>query len=317
MKKVLLDCDPGIDDSLAILLAVKSSELRVEAITTVSGNLSVDATSVNALKTLELAGVEDIPVSKGMSRPLVRPLPRDPFSHGDDGLGNTGLPYPRLQLDPRFGPDVIVETIDSFPGEITLVATGPLTNVAMAILKDPDIAKKVRRLITVAGAFGFNQYAYINATGVNPVSEWNVCVDPEATQVVFRSGMPITAIGLDVATHPSVNLRREHLVALKAAGTREARYVLDLVRFVRDREFQSYCVLIDSMAVAAAIDDTIVRTKQAHVDVETKGELTLGQTVVDMRANFRWDDMPQIDAAYDADFERFLDLLVQAVTNQN
>lgn len=315
MKRIVLDCDPGIDDSLAILLAVKSPELQVEAITTVSGNLPADVTSLNALKTLEIVGNQHIPVAQGMLRPLVRTLPHDPFSHGDDGLGNTGLPPPRRQLDPRFGPDLIVETVNASPGEITLVATGPLTNVAMAILKDPSLVHKVKRLITIAGTFGFNAYAYMHATGVNPVSEWNVCVDPEAAQIVFRSGMPTTAIGLDVATHPDVNFRKEHLEALTAAHNRESQYVLDLVSFVERRNFQSYCVLIDSLAVAVAIDANIVRTQPIHVDVETRGELTLGQTVVDRRVNFRWGHLATIDAAYEADFESFLAMVIRAITH--
>ena len=200
MRRILLDCDPGIDDSTAIIFALKSNLIKVEAITAVSGNLTADRTSINALKTLELLDVVDIPVAQGMMKPLVRAFPHDPFSHGDDGLGNTQLPVPELQLDQRFGPDLIIETVNQFVGEITLVATGPLTNIAVALMKAPDIVDKVDRLILIGGAFGFNEYASTYATGDNPVSEWNVYVDPEAARLVFHSGIPITAIGLDVAT---------------------------------------------------------------------------------------------------------------------
>jgi purine nucleosidase/pyrimidine-specific ribonucleoside hydrolase len=314
MKRILLDCDPGIDDSTAILFAIKSAELEIEAITTVSGNLMADRTSINALKTLELIGIDDIPVAKGIMHPLVRPYPRDPFSHGDDGLGNTGLPDPRLQLDPRFAPDVIVDTVDRFPGDIALVATGPLTNVAAALMKDPDMPRKVDQLILIGGAFGFNSYSSVYATGDNPVSEWNIFVDPESARLVFHSGIAITAIGLDVATHPSINFRESDIQKLHEAANRESAYLLDLIRFVTERNFKSYCVLIDSMAIAAAIDPTVIQTKEIFVDIETKGELTLGQTVVDFRENFTWTHLPQIKAAYDADFPRFLDMLITAIT---
>ena len=294
-------------------MALKSPALKIEAITAVSGNLTADRTSVNARKTLELLGAADIPVAQGMLTPLVRPFPSDPFSHGEDGLGNTNLPVPSLPLDPRFAPDVIVDTVNRFAGDITLVATAPLTNIALALMKDPELVQKVERLILLGGAFGFNEYAFKFATGDNPVSEWNIYVDPEAARLVFHSGMPITAIGGDVFTHPDINLQEQHVETLKAARNRESTYMLDLLRFVTDRGFLSYCILIDSLTIAAALDASIVRTRRVRVDVETKGELTRGQTVTDTRANFRWDHLPEIDAAYDADFARFLNILVSAI----
>jgi purine nucleosidase/pyrimidine-specific ribonucleoside hydrolase len=270
---------------------------------------------VNARKTLELLNVSGIPVAQGMLTPLVRPYPNDPFSHGADGLGETNLPEPSLPLDPRFAPDLLVELVNRFPGELTLVATGPLTNIAQAIMKDPQLVHKVSHLYMLGGAYGFNEYAYKFATGDNPVSEWNVYVDPEAARLVFRSGIPLTAIGGDVFAHPSINLRHQDIAALQAAGNRESAYMLDLLRFVTQRGFLSYCILIDALAVAAALDPAIFQTKRVHVDVETRGELTLGQTVTDTRANFRWDHLPEIEAAYGADFPRFLDMLVGAIAS--
>ncbi len=179
MKRVLIDCDPGIDDSIALLLAVKSPELHIEAITTASGNLRADQTAINALKTLELVGREDIPVYQGMLKPLVRDLPRDPFSHGDDGLGNTGLPAPRTKPKPTFAPDAILEVVGAYPSEITLIALAPLTNLAVAIQKAPEVMKQVRQIIAIAGAFGLTPYASLDATGGNRSSDWNVYVDPE------------------------------------------------------------------------------------------------------------------------------------------
>lgn len=314
MQRVILDCDPGIDDSMAIIFALKSPALKVEAITAVSGNLTADRSSINARKTLELLSASNIPVAMGMMQPLVRPYPKDPFSHGDDGLGNTFLPAPQLPLDEHFAPDLMVELVNRYPGEITILASGPLTNVALAVMKDSQFAAKVKQLILIGGAFGFNEYAYQFATGDNPVSEWNVYVDPEAARIVFHSGIALVAIGGDVFAHPAINLRPQHIAALQAAGNRESAYMLDLLRFVTERGFLSYCILIDSLVVATVLNPNVLRTRRIHVDVETQGALTLGQTVVDTRANFRWSHLPQIEAAYDADFDLFLDMLVNAVT---
>ncbi len=314
MKRVILDCDPGIDDSLAILFALKSRALQIEAITCVSGNLTADRTSINALKTLELVGAPEIPVAKGMMTPLVRPYPKDPFSHGDDGLGNTGLPFPKRTIDPRFAPDLIVETIHQYAGEITLLITAPLTNVALALQRDPQIASMVERAILIAGAYGFNEYAYRFATGDNPVSEWNVYVDPEAARIVFRSGLPILAIGVDVFAHPDINFRPAHLEALRQADNVESRYLLQLVEYVKSKNFETYSAQIDALAVAAALEPSLFKTQRIHVDVETRGELTLGQTVADMRAHFRWTHLPTIDAACAVDYAGYLDLLIGAIT---
>jgi inosine-uridine nucleoside N-ribohydrolase len=313
MKRVILDCDPGIDDSLAILFALKSPELKVEALTAVSGNLVARRAAANICKTLDLIGAPDLPVAVGMDTPLVRPYPADPFSHGDDGLGNTFLPESTRRLDPRFAPDLLIDLVDQYPGEITILASGPLTNVALALMKDPTFGRKVGNLYFLGGAFGFNEYAYKFATGDNPVSEWNVYVDPEAARLVFHSGIPMTAIGGDVFAHPSINLQDVHVAALQAAANREAAHMLDLLGFVTGRGFLSYCILIDSLCVAAALEPALLQTREIHVDVETQGKLTLGQTVVDTRANFRWSHLPRIEAACGADFDRFLERLVGTI----
>jgi purine nucleosidase/pyrimidine-specific ribonucleoside hydrolase len=310
MKRILMDCDPGIDDAVAMILALHCGALQVEAITTVTGNLTADRTCANALKVLDLMDAPDITVAAGMLTPLVRKFPRDPFSHGDDGLGNTGLPLSARRPDPRFAPDVIVETVNRYPNDITLVATGPLTNIALALMKDPSLAQKVNELIIIGGAFGFNKFASTNATGDNPVSEWNIYVDPEAARHVFHSGIGLTAVGLDVATHERMCLRPQDYPRLQSSPRREARFLLDLIKFVEDRGFLQYCVLIDSLAVAAAMNPSILQTLAVHCDVETQGELTRGQTVADIRNNFRWAHLPLIRAACDADFDAFLDLVV-------
>jgi inosine-uridine nucleoside N-ribohydrolase len=314
VKKVIIDCDPGIDDALALILAIKSRKLQIEAITTVSGNLTADRCFRNVLKVLGLLKVDSIPVGQGSLKPLVRDIPSDPFSHGADGLGNTGLPEPQSQASPHFAPELIVNTVNRSPNELTLIVTGPLTNIALALMKDPELPKKVQQLIIIGGAFGFNRHAALNATGDNPVSEWNIYVDPEAARLVFHSGIKLTAIGLDVATHSDINFRDADIERLKASPNPEAKFVLGLVQFSAGRGFQSYTVLIDSTAIAAAISPDLIKVRQIHVDIETKGELTRGQTVTDIRDNFRWTHLPAINAAYDADFPAFREFVVSTLT---
>jgi inosine-uridine nucleoside N-ribohydrolase len=313
MTPVLIDTDPGIDDAVAIMFALKAG-LDLKAVTAVSGNLRADRTSVNALKVLEFMGASHIPVAAGMQVPLVRPYPKDPFSHGDDGLGNTGLPDPVTLVDPRFAPDVIVDVANEQAGELVILAIGPLTNIALALMKDPGLPSKVARVYMLGGAYGLNEFAFRRATGDNPVSEWNVYVDPEAAQLVFASGLNITALGLEVGTHPALDLRAEDVERLSKSGRPEARFLLEIAAYVRYRGFDSYCGLIDSMAVATALDPSIVTTRRHHVAVETTGTVTLGQTVIDDREHFKWEHLPLLDIAAAADHGRMLTMLVDALT---
>lgn len=314
MKKIVIDTDPGMDDALAIVLAAKSSAVEVLGISTVAGNYPIDITSRNALKTLELIARTEIPVARGMGKPLARPLPKDPFSHGSDGMAETHLPDPVTPLSPRHGIDLIIETVRAHPGEVTLVCLGPLTNAAMAIMKEPGIVADIKEIVCIAGSYGLNRYAFANATGDTPQSEWNVYVDPEAAKLVFESGAAIRAVGLDVATHFDINFSEAQLETLRTSSRKEANVAERMVQFVRGRGFESYCVLIDSMAVAAVIDPTLIGTQRARVGVETKGELTLGQTVADFRHHHAWQHLPEIEVAASADYRRFLDLFMTTVT---
>lgn len=313
MKRVLIDCDPGIDDALALILAIKSRQLAIEAITTVSGNLTADRGVRNVYKVLALLGTDPVPLGQGPMKPLIRPFPSDPFSHGADGLGNTNLPEPDLHARIPYAPNLIVETVNRHPGDITLIATGPLTNVALALMQDPDLPNKVSQLIIIGGAFGFDRAAALNATGDNPVSEWNIYVDPEAARLVFHAGFALAALGLDVATHPDINLLDAEIDRLKAAATPEAKFALDIIAFTTGRGFGTYTTLIDSTAIATALRPELFDFITIHVDVETQGELTRGQTVTDIRDNFRWTRLPVIDAARGADFDAFRDLVVSAL----
>lgn len=309
--KVLIDTDPGMDDALAISLAHKSDALSIEAITTVTGNLPSDRTSANALRMLDLLGAGDVPVAQGPLVPLGGDYPSDPFSHGSDGLAESHLPASRRDLDPRTAAQLIVDTVHGEPGGISICALGPLTNIALALEIDPDLPAKVERLIIIGGAFGATPYAWSQATGDNPTSEWNVFVDPEAAKIVFNAGFRMLAIGLDVATHPAINFRDEDLERLRASQNAEAQLAARIVDFVHGRGYQSYCSLIDSTAVAALIDPTLVTVERVRCDVETEGRLTRGMTVVDRRRHHRWDDLPEIDIAVGFDHARFLDLVTE------
>ncbi len=309
MKNVLIDTDPGMDDALAIALAVKSAELEVRAITAVTGNLPSDRTAANALKVLDLLEAPPVPVAQGPLLPSSGAYPSDPFSHGSDGLAESHLPDSPRALDPRPAAQLIVDTVDAHAGDIVLCGLGPLTNIAAALELDPDLPRKVERLIIIGGSFGETPYAWSQATGDNPVSEWNVFVDPEAARTVFAAGFDLLAIGLDVATHPAINFGAGHLAALRASANPEAVLAARIVDFVNGRGYQSYCSLIDSVAVAAVIDPTLVTTTAVHCGVAVDDPLTRGMTVVDRRAHHRWTQLPLITIASDVDYERFLSLV--------
>lgn len=312
-KKVILDCDPGMDDSMAIIMACKSQALDVKAVTAVNGNYSADITSKNALKVLELMGRTDIPVGKGMSEPMVRKSPPDPFTHGTDGQAENNLPDPVTPLCEKHAVDLIIDTIKANPGEIHLICTAPMSNVAMAMKKAPEIKSMIAGIYAISGAFGLNRYAYANATGDTPQSEWNVYVDPEAAEIVYHSGVKLVALGLDVATHFDVNLTDEDIHMLELSHKPEAKFFRQTIRFVNGRGFEAYCALIDCMAVGYAIDSTLVQTISGHVGIETKDGLTLGMTVLDSRHHFAWDILPLVEIGEHADYGRFLKLLMELV----
>ena len=309
MKKIILDCDPGMDDSMAIAMAVKSPALEVLAVTTVNGNYPVDVCCQNARKMLELLRRSDIPVARGMAQPMVTPCPKDPFSHGVDGQAENFLPDPSMPVHPLHAVDLIIETVKAHPGEVWMLCTGPMSNLAMAITKCPEIKALIPGVIAISGAFGFNRYAFANATGDTPQSEWNVYVDPEAADLVYSSGIPLTALGLDVATHFDVNFTDADLAELEQSARPEAKFLRQAIRFVTDRGFEAYCTIIDCMAVGYAIDPTLVETLECKCGVETTGKLTRGMTVRDGRHHFVWDNLPTIAVGVRADHERFLRLI--------
>jgi purine nucleosidase/pyrimidine-specific ribonucleoside hydrolase len=309
MKKIILDCDPGMDDSAAIVMAAKSPDLELLAVTTVNGNYPAEMTCVNARKILELIDRTDIPAARGMARPMVRDSPRDPFTHGRDGQGENFLPDPLMPPSPLHAVDLIIETVKRYPGEVHLLVTGPMTNIAMALVKEPELGPLVASIIAISGSFGLNEYAFLNATGDTPQSEWNVYVDPEAASIVYRSGIPLTALGLDVATHFDVNFSDEEVEVFRGHRNKEARFLATAIDFVRSRGFEAYCAIIDCMAVGYAIDPSLVETIKGHVGIETGNGLTLGMTVLDRRHHHVWTHLPEIAIGKRSAYDRFLKLL--------
>lgn len=314
-KKVMLDCDPGMDDSVAIVLAAKSAELELLAVTTTHGNYPVDVTSINALKVLEMLSLRDIPVARGMSRPMVRKAPEDPFTHGSDGQAENNLPQPTLQLDPRHAVDLIIDVVRDNWGDVEIITTGPMSNLAMAIVKEPGIVEGIKGVTAISGAFGVTEAAFANATGGNPISEWNVFVDPEAAELVYNSGIVLHVIGLDVATYFDVDFTDDDLARLESSGKPEADFLLQAIRFVRDRGYGAYCAIIDCMAVAAVADPSLIESFEGRVGIATKEELTLGMTVLEARRHHGWTHLSAVQIAKSADYPRFLERVVSTVVN--
>ena len=304
---VLIDCDPGMDDSVALILALKSHHLRVVGISAVSGNQPAARSYQNIHTILRLMDRSDIPTAQGANMALSRELANDPYSHGRDGLGETGLTPAPLPASIDYAPSFIAQQVRAASAKgqpLTLIALGPLTNIALALMQEPRLPQLVERLIIIGGAFGLQREAALNATGDNPVSEWNIYVDPEAARRIFHAGFALTAVGLDITTHRDLCLLPEDEAALRASPLPEARHAAGILDYVLSRGFLSYNVFLDPCAVSAAAQPALFETVRLHCDVETQGELTRGMTVTDVRDNFRWQELPLIDVAKDADFPR-------------
>jgi inosine-uridine nucleoside N-ribohydrolase len=271
-ERIIIDTDPGTDDALAILLALNSPEVRVEALTIVAGNVTAAVGLDNALKVASLAGRCDLPIAKGAEGPLHGRLNVEPYWNGPNGLGGVELPPSRCHADPRFGPDLIIELVHKYPHEITIVAVGPETNLALAILKDPSIVPLVKAVVVMGGS--------ITGGNVNGAAEFNIFCDPEAADDVFRAGWPFTMVGLDVTevtlVHPP------DADALEKTGGAQAKFAAAVARFqigLYAKTGFSGGAIHDALAVGVAIDPTFVRTQFLHVDVETGGRFARGETV--------------------------------------
>jgi purine nucleosidase len=275
-KRLIIDTDPGIDDSLAILLALASPEVRLEAVTVVSGNTTAEQGVRNALGVLELAGGGDIPVAQGVPVPLIQPLLVATETHGEIGIGYARLPPPQLQPVSKHGVDLIIDKITSNPGEISLVAIGPLTNVALAIRKQPRIVEAVREVIIMGGA--------IKVEGnTTPLAEYNTYCDPHAAHIVFHSGMPMTLVPLDV-TYQAI-LTKSDVERLLEIQSPISRFIADATRFYMEfhNEYQKIagCVINDPLALALTFAPHLVDTQHLYVDVDISGGVSMGKTFAD------------------------------------
>lgn len=272
-SRVIIDTDPGVDDAFALLLAMRSPEMKIEAITTVAGNVPLELTLPNALRMVEIAGRSDIPVSAGAKAPLLRRSVSAAYVHGENGLAGAEFPEPKMEPTPEPAAALIRQIIRKYPGEVTVITLGPQTNLATALNADPGLASAVRGVVMMAGS--------LSGGNITPAAEFNVYVDPEAARIVFQSGIPITMVGLDVTRRAS--LTDAHVRALEAAqnpvsqaAAKIARHAID---HARDQGFMVDPNMHDSLAVAAFLDPSLLKWKEYYIDVETAGELTAGETL--------------------------------------
>jgi inosine-uridine nucleoside N-ribohydrolase len=298
---IIIDCDPGHDDAIALLLALASPEVELRGVTTVAGNQTLEKITRNALKVLELAGRPDIPVAAGADRPLRRTLRTAAHVHGESGLDGPALPEPTARAVDAHAADLLDELIE--PG-VVLVPTGPLTNVALLLERHPDVRDRLERIVWMGGA--------ISEGNVTPAAEFNAFVDPEAAAIVFGSGIPVTMIGLDV-THKAL-FTRAHAERLRGTGA-AGRVVAELSDFFQLFHERRYGMegspIHDAMAVAHVIDPTLVTTLHCNIEIETKSQHCDGRTVVD-----RWlvtEGPRNAYAGIDVDADRFLELLVDRI----
>ena len=340
-RPIVVDCDTGIDDSLALLYLCASDDAELVAVTCCSGNVEAHQVAENNRGLLELIGRGDIEVALGRTVPLVRPLEITPETHGPRGVGYAELPAGRRPLSERHAADLIAEEARRRPGELTLLCIGPLTNLAVALEREPALPRLLRRLVIMGGAFRV-------PGNTTPVSEWNIHCDPDAARAVLAAWTAaieadptvprLVALGLDVTERAIV--RPDHVVALaRRAGSRPddaialgrgedpmgatrsvasnpvVRFVADALRFYM--EFHAtydgfYGAFVhDPLAAAAALDETLIRTEALAVDVETGGELAAGQTIADFRG--LWHRPPNVDVAVTADADEFIRRLIERV----
>jgi inosine-uridine nucleoside N-ribohydrolase len=319
-RRVIIDTDPGIDDAMAILLALNSPELNVEALTVVPGNVEAWQGLDNALRIVSLAGRCDLPVAGGAQHPLNQKLITAQYWHGKNGLAGVELPASKCKPDPRFGPDLIIEMVHKYPHEITLIPVGPLTNIALAVSKDPSIVPLVKDIVIMGGS--------ISGGNVNGAAEANIYGDPEAASIVFNAGWIVSMIGSDVGERTLMT--RTQMAQLQAAHGPESDFVFKLADFYLTRSEKSGysgAAMYDPLAVATVIDPTLVRLKQMHVDVETKGEFTRGETVANRMGsnenNVLHGDHYEIDGVIElkpnakvclaSDADRFLQLFIRRI----
>lgn len=306
MRRFLIDTDTASDDAVALVMALNHPDVRIEAITVVAGNVPLKQGVQNALYTVERCG-KQVPVYEGLEKPLLRPLETAQYVHGQDGMGDIGLPLSGRRPADGHAVNVIIDTIRRFVGEITLVTLGPLTNVAVALLRDPSTASKVEKCV-IMGGIGFGH------GNVVPAAEYNVWVDPEAAKIVFESDLPIVMVGWDVSQRFATfnDEEAEKIRSVSPLG----QFCVDIQRCLREFGMNELKLvgfdLPDPIAMAVALDPEVATvTKRLHVAVETRSELTRGATVVDHLGITGQE--PNAEVVLEASRERFLRVLYDAV----
>ncbi|VAW01279.1 Inosine-uridine preferring nucleoside hydrolase [hydrothermal vent metagenome] len=303
-RPIIIDTDPGQDDAIAILLALASPELEVTAITSVAGNVPQPLVTENSLGLLALAGREDVPVYRGCERPLLRDLVTAEYVHGPTGVDGAVLPAATVEARTTHGVDHIIDACREAPdASVTLCPIGPLTNIGMAIAKEPSIIDKIREIVWMGGAFD-------EAGNTTPVAEFNAYVDPHAVHIVFTSGIPLTIFPLDV-THKALMLPR-HIELLASYGTRIAEAAAGMIRFYEIYDIDKYDIpgapLHDPCVVAYLVDTSLFQGARHHVLVDTTNEETIGNTYVDDSGG-----EPNALIITDVDAERFFTLVVERI----
>jgi inosine-uridine nucleoside N-ribohydrolase len=322
-RKVIIDTDPGTDDAMAILLALNSPELNVKAITVVPGNSTAKQVLENGLRLVSLADRCDIPVAAGAQGPIFQNLITNDAVHGKNGFGDIELPVSRCHVDPRFGPDLIIQIVHEMPHEITLVAIGPLTNLALALRKDPSIAPLVKEVIIMGGS--------INGGNSTAAAEANIFGDPEAAQIVFQAGWKLTTCTLGIGA--KTVFTRELLQRFNRTHGPQNDFAVEVInRIIGYGEKQGWggMRMYDPTAIAVALDPTLVQTEYWHVDVETEGKFTRGETVANRnnateRRVWRGDRFvfegfdqvpPNVHVSVDIDATRFLEIFISRLSGK-
>lgn len=319
-KKLIIDCDPGTDDSVCIIMSLTHPEVELLAITTESGNLPSDKTAANALRILEYMDRADIPVAQGPMHPMLREYPKDPYCHGEDGLGNHFFPEPKLKPVDKTPAQLIVETVLANPGEVTLLCTSCLTNIAIAFMSHPEIIPLIKEIYHIGGAYGITEYAFRNATGDNPMSEWNIFVDPEAAKIVYESDVKLTSIGLDIAFNPdAVNISDATIEKLKGLHNRQAKYALEIIDYIDgNNSIEDKGIFIngpiDTTAMCCFLNpDIMTDVRDIHVAIDCGGPLTRGMTIWDRRDHFQWEDLPTIRTVFAIDGDKYQEVFYEAL----
>jgi purine nucleosidase len=303
LKRIIIDTDPGVDDALTFLLALASPEVQLEALTTTQGNVTAEKATRNALSVLELGHASQIPVARGSELPLVQPLRASDYVHGESGIGSSKLPEPKAKPVSKHAVDYLIERVLAEPNEISIFPIAPLTNIAMAIRKEPRFAKAVKELVIMGGAI-------LEHGTITPQAEFNIYVDPHAAHIVFHSGIPITLIPLDV-THKCL-LMQKHVDRLMQIPSPISRFIRDALEVYLKVSLElgyAGSALHDPLTLATVIAPELLTLKEYYVDVDISGGVSMGKTFADILNNMK--KPANMKVAMDVRGDDFVELFLQ------